>query len=129
MVSFEQSMRTHSEEVRDIRRQWFAIFLIAVAALMNIATWSVLLWKIPYSAEPILLHYNVYFGIDLTGPWAQMFWIPGSGLLIGAIHTSLVVFMPLQNRIIGWILLVMSVIIQAMALLASLLVVLLNSTL
>ena len=122
-------IRTDLHEEGDIRRHWFALFAVGSAVVLNALTWALLLWKIPYSSEPILLHYNVYFGIDLTGPWAQMFWIPGSGLLIAVVHTVVVWFVTLQHQLSAWVLLVMSVVIQIIALLASLLVVLLNSSL
>ncbi|MDD2807075.1 MAG: hypothetical protein PHW95_00955 [Patescibacteria group bacterium] len=53
-------------------------FLFAVLA--NIALWLLLVSRSTTFSDSIPLHYNIYFGIDLIGPWYQFFFMPSIGL-------------------------------------------------
>lgn len=95
--------------------------------MLNILSWILIFWKQPYTEETILLHYNIFFGIDLTGSWRQLLWIPGSGLVIAIVNTMVIVFRNKTEYLYNIIFLLLTAIIQAMILLATVLVILLNS--
>lgn len=59
----------------------FLLINFLLAAFLNTASWFLLLWRIKPSSEPIPLHYNVYFGLDLIGPWQQAFWVSALGTI------------------------------------------------
>ncbi len=45
---------------------------------------GLLVWRVVplvYGQESVPLHYNVHVGIDMTGPWWQVFLIPACGLV------------------------------------------------
>lgn len=68
------------------------LVMLLVAFLLNIASWIWLFWHIGPQDEQIFLHYNVLFGVDLIGPWSQMFYLPISGIVI-----------LILNAVIGWL--------------------------
>lgn len=69
------------------------LITLILSFLINIATWSWLLWQIKPQGEPIFLHYNILFGVDYVGEWIKILYIPLAGLMIF-----------LVNAILGWIL-------------------------
>lgn len=66
---------------------------LGVSLFLNIAIWSLLAWRIFPLQEQVVIHYNVYFGIDQFGPAWHASILPGLGLLIIII-----------NFFIGWVL-------------------------
>lgn len=61
--------------------------LLGLSVLLNIATWVVTIVAIPYSSDQFILHYNIYFGVDLSGPWWQLLYPSAFGTVAIAIHT------------------------------------------
>jgi hypothetical protein len=102
------------------------LVLTAIALLCNAATWALLLWKIPYTEETIFLHYNVYFGIDLTGGWKQLFWVPGSGTVILVINTAVLYAAKQMHRMTKITTGILTVAFEAMLIVAAILIILLN---
>lgn len=66
--------------------------MIGVSFVINLFIWGWLAWYIEPQAEPIFLHYNILFGVDMLGRWWKIFAIPLLGFIIF-----------LANFIIGWI--------------------------
>lgn len=63
---------------------------LSVAGLLNIASWFLLLRHAFNRAnDVVVLHYSVYYGVDLVGNWAEAFWIPFVGLVFLAFNTGL----------------------------------------
>lgn len=57
-------------------------FIISLG--LNIASWFIALWAaLPYYGkdEFMVLHKTIYFGIDWFGPWHEMLFLPGLGLI------------------------------------------------
>ena len=55
---------------------------IILAAVANLIAWLLVLVLIKELPEPVILHYNSYFGIDREGAFVEALLIPVSGLLI-----------------------------------------------
>ncbi|MFH1426593.1 MAG: hypothetical protein ABIG66_04175 [Candidatus Kerfeldbacteria bacterium] len=100
--------------------------LLAVALVLNAGAWAVILWKLPYTSDPVFLHYNIYFGIDLTGSWYELLWIPGSGLAALVINSVIIVLNKRMDAVVRISSMAVTASFQAILLLASVLVVLLN---
>ncbi|MFA6909244.1 MAG: hypothetical protein WC289_05195 [Patescibacteria group bacterium] len=49
------------------------------------------------TADPVPLHYNIYFGIDLIGAWWHIFLFPGIGLLILLLNSTLLFLVTLDK--------------------------------
>jgi len=62
--------------------RWFHILnavslaLVALTALLPL--WR--LWPLMVAQQDLSLHYNTTFGVDLIGPWYQIFLLPAIGL-------------------------------------------------
>lgn len=49
------------------------------AVLLNCATWLFVSNQVQPSSDVVPLHYNIYFGIDLLGPWWYVLLFPAVG--------------------------------------------------
>lgn len=89
--------------------QWILIG----ALFFDLVNWGVLGFFIRPVDFPIILHYNVYFGVDLIGSWWQVFFLPAAGTIILAINSLLAYFFYRQKeRIASYLLLLAVFIIQ-----------------
>jgi hypothetical protein len=59
------------------------------ALLLNISNWILIAFFIRPVDFPIILHYNVYFGVDVIGSWWQVYFLPIIGLIVLAVNTTL----------------------------------------
>lgn len=59
-------------------------FSIVLAFLANAGIWAALFWTAVPTDAPIILHYNIYFGVDVVGNWKSLFFMPAlaAGLLV-----------------------------------------------
>lgn len=63
--------------------------VFVATGLLWLLSFAVIWYGIGQRETAIVLHYNVYFGIDALGSWWQAFFIPLSGLLIWLVHILL----------------------------------------
>lgn len=63
-------------------------FLIGSVFLL-IAGWGILLAFIQPRETPLILRYNVYFGVDLLGAWWQAYIFQGVATLLLLVHIAL----------------------------------------
>ena len=80
-------------------------FLISSGVLLCVG-WGILLYFIQSRETPIILHYNVYFGVDLLGAWWQAYLLQGVATLLFVCHVVLSRFFYQHNdRFASYILL------------------------
>jgi hypothetical protein len=91
--------------------------------LSNLTAWAYIGLKIKPQANPIYLHYNIYFGVDLIGPWHRAFLMPAVGLLLILINPTIAFFLYKKNSMMAQVLLWLTFIFQLVILLASYLIV------
>lgn len=97
------------------------------ALLLNGATWAAAAFFIRPVDFPIVLHYNVYFGVDLIGDWWQVYSFPTVGLIILGLNMSLgLFFYRRKERIISHILLLGACLAQVFVAIAMASVILIN---
>lgn len=113
------------QQLKQLLHPWVLIPTV-VALVFNAAIWALLFWQLPPTDATLLLHYNVYFGVDLSGAWNQLLWLPGSGLVIIVLNAVIAVSQRQVDRFMVSILSTCSALYQAMLLGALLLIVLLN---
>jgi hypothetical protein len=103
--------------------QW--VFIASI--FVNLASWIFMIIFIRPVDYPIILHYNVYFGVDLIGAWWQAYFLPAIGtfLLIFNFGLSKFIFEK-KERIAAYILLLAAFIIQAGTAIAIASVILIN---
>lgn len=101
--------------------------LLSVAFLMNVATWLVLLFAVSPKRGTVILHYNVYLGVDMVGPYGQVFLVPAIGLLFLVVNGFLAAFLYNSwERIAAYMLLLAGTMIEFGVLIASISVALVN---
>lgn len=102
-------------------------WLIASNLTLNFANWIILWVFIKPVDSLIILHYNVYFGVDMMGNWKSVFFLPGIGLLLFFINFFLAFyFYKKLERIACHILFMASLMIQLSLLIASSSIILIN---
>jgi len=83
--------------LENIRKQFRLIWLqdkliaifLALALFFNLALWVILISMIRPTTDSIVLHYNIYFGINLVGEWWKIYFIPGVSFLIFIVNLYL----------------------------------------
>ncbi len=89
--------------------QW----VIIAAIFVNLANWGFIAYFIRPVDFPIILHYNIYFGVDVIGDWRQIYFLPAIGLLILSVNTVLgYLFYKQKERIAAHLLLLATFIVQ-----------------
>ena len=115
----------YSKKVRNFFKQEFfkntIVHWVLIASLfLNIICWAILLFFVSPVDFPIILHYNVYFGVDIIGDWWQIYTLPLIGTVIFVINTVLgYVFFRHGERIISYMLLLATFMAQLSALIAT----------
>lgn len=69
---------------------------IGAALLFNIVAWALPIAFVSREREIVILHYNVYFGVDLVGAYWQLLLAPALGLLFFGANLALAAY--LYNR-------------------------------
>jgi Co/Zn/Cd efflux system component len=100
---------------------------------LNILIWLIiylkfypLVYNLPEEQSFIPLHYNIYLGIDLFGPWQNIFYLPGIGLLIFLVNTISALLLYSKKEILSYFLSISSSLLQVFLLLATIFVILIN---
>ena len=83
------------------------------AFFVNLANWGAIAYFIRPVDFPIILHYNVYFGVDVIGAWWQMYFLPLIGLVILCVNAVLGnLFYQQKERIVAHLLMLATFIVQ-----------------
>ena len=102
-------------------------WLVILMFLGNIINWLILLVFLKPATENIILHYNVYFGVDMTGKRSLAYIMPAVGLLLIMINSYLAGYFHRNNETIaGYILLVAAFMAQISLIIASFSVIIIN---
>lgn len=103
--------------------RWLLLFVIVA----NLANWAALKIFIQPVDLPIILHYNVYFGVDMLGDWKNLFLLPAIGLILFLINFFLsLYFYKRKERIASYLLLIAALMIQLSLIIASVGVIIIN---
>ncbi|MDP1833551.1 MAG: hypothetical protein Q8L11_01295 [Candidatus Moranbacteria bacterium] len=103
------------------------IWLLILSLTTNLINWAILKIWIQPVAFPIILHYNVYFGVDLVGGYRQVYILPLIGFILFLINSSLsIYFYGQKERIASYILLIAVLMIQLSLVVASTSIILIN---
>jgi len=89
--------------------QWSLIGSIIV----SLANLGVIIYFMRPVDFPVVLHYNVYFGVDMVGKWWQAYFLPCIGFGVLAVNTTLgYVFYKQKERIVAHLLLLAALVVQ-----------------
>lgn len=103
------------------------IWLLILSLTSNLIDWLILkIWVKPVDFS-IILHYNVYFGVDSIGDYKQVYLLPIIGLILFLVNLILSVFFyERKERIASYVLLMATLMIQLSLIVASVSVILIN---
>ena len=102
-------------------------WLLGLSLAANLINWIILKIFVQPVDFPIILHYNVYFGVDILGDWKQVFTLPFLGIVLLVINVLLALFFyDNKERIASYILLLAMFMIQLNLLVASVSITVIN---
>ncbi|MCC6638957.1 hypothetical protein IT409_00180 [Candidatus Falkowbacteria bacterium] len=110
-------------------RKMLALF--SASSFFNLAALAFLIAKISPQrylslSGTIPLHYNLYFGVDVFGPWWHAFSLPLFGVMVMIVNIVSAYYVYEQEKVLSYLLMVISCIVSIIVCAASLFVVLLS---
>ena len=106
------------EQLRSFLRNPTMGLSLTVGLVANAVLWALLAARMGTWPAVIPLHYTIYFGIDLLGPWQWLFLLPGLGLVVLLVNSGLALPLFGRERIASYFLVVASALIQLIVLIA-----------
>jgi len=107
-------------------RDWWITTLIFLAVALQTAIWVYLIVNVGPSLDRVFLHYNIVFGVDLVGPWWNLYYLPLIGFIMLTINTAFSYFIYKTDKFLSRLLNFWSVFIHIFLLIAVLLLIRLN---
>jgi hypothetical protein len=77
-----------------------ALWLFGLAALLDLFSWLSLALRLRPSSYQVPVHYSSRFGVDMTGPWYSLFYLPLVGLVLLVINIALARWMRTRSRVL-----------------------------
>jgi hypothetical protein len=114
-ISFIEINKTAFRELfsKEFFRSALVQWVTIGSLIINIIIWGLIIFFIRPVDFPIILHYNVYFGVDVIGSWWQIYFLPLIGLLILSVNTFLgYLFYQQKERIVAHLLVLATFIVQ-----------------
>ncbi|MEI7621601.1 MAG: hypothetical protein WCJ51_03620 [Candidatus Moraniibacteriota bacterium] len=94
-------------------RSAFIQWVLIGSLIVNLANWGFIAFFIRPVDFLIILHYNVYFGVDVIGSWWQMYLMPSIGLFLLLVNATLgFLFYQRKERIVAHLLMLATFIVQ-----------------
>ena len=94
--------------------------------VLNLLLWILYYFRIPIQTEPIVLRYNIYAGINLIGPWYNVFYFPLAGIILIVLNFILGKFLFKRSKLIAEFLAITALICQIILLAFGILIVMIN---
>ena len=94
-------------------------WILIATIFLDVAAWGVVIFYIRPIDLPIVLHYNVYLGVDVIGDWWQAYFLPIISNLFLLVNTFLAYFFyQKKERLAAYIFLLASFFVSAGILIA-----------
>ncbi|PIS42465.1 MAG: hypothetical protein COT24_03415 [Candidatus Kerfeldbacteria bacterium CG08_land_8_20_14_0_20_40_16] len=110
---------------KPLKNKFFS-FAILFSLFSNIGIWVLIYLYIQPNNEPISLHYNIYFGIDLIGEWYKLYFIPLSGLIIILVNYLVSAIIYSSKMVLAYLVIGVTAFVQILLGLAAILIILVN---
>ncbi|MDD3487708.1 MAG: hypothetical protein PHF35_05060 [Candidatus Moranbacteria bacterium] len=78
-------------------------FTIILAILANLSLWGALYSTVIRSDSPIILHYNIYFGVDAVGNWRSLYSMPALAAILLLLNLILSRFFYYKERTVSYL--------------------------
>jgi hypothetical protein len=104
-----------------------AVWLIILSLVANLSNWLILKIFIRPIDLPIILHYNVYFGVDMMGNYKEVYILPLIGIILLLINFFLSKYLyEKKERIASYLLMMAALMIQLALIVSSVSVIIIN---
>jgi len=108
-------------------RNAILLWLLTLSFLINLANVISLAILVKPVDFPIILHYNVYFGVDVLNSWEKVYIMPLIGFFLFIVNTLLgIYFYKQKERIASHVLAIANLMVQLSLLVASVGIILIN---
>lgn len=101
-------------------------FSLVLALLFNAGIWAALRFTVQATDQPIILHYNIYFGVDAIGDWRNVFVMPFITFLIFLANLILSRFFYYKERLVSYLFAGMGILAQLLMAVGVISVVIIN---
>lgn len=98
--------------IRAFFRNRFLSIGSLLALISNVGLWVYLARQLVPQQESIPLHYNIYYGIDLVGPWWYLFFLPAAGSAVVLANTAFSVILQKSKGVSPYFLTTANLVIQ-----------------
>jgi hypothetical protein len=99
--------------LKEFFRSALVHWVLIGALILNAVNWGLIAFFIRPVDFPIILHYNVYFGVDVIGDWWQVYFLPLIGLIILMANAILgYMFYQRKERLVAHLLMLATFIVQ-----------------
>lgn len=99
--------------LREFFRSGLVQWVLIGSLLVNAVSWAATAFFVRPVDFPIVLHYNVYFGVDVIGAWWQVYLLSLAGLMILLVNIALgYLFYQQKERIMAHLLLLAAFVAQ-----------------
>lgn len=113
--------------VQEYLKSHIAVWLLVFSLAANLANWIIIKIFLKPVDFPIILHYNVYFGVDISGNWKQVYALPTIGFFLLLVNFLLsIYFYKRKERIASYLLLIAALMIQLSLIVASASIIIIN---
>ena len=120
------TLRGHFIKLNLLLKDRVVFWSFVIGLLLNLLLWAFLIYRVRPQLEPLLLHYNIFLGIDLIGPWWKMYFIPGlgSGILVFNFILGWMLF--LKEKILSYFLFIAFALLQVFLIVSTIFIILIN---
>lgn len=101
--------------------------VMIMSLITNLLIWVYLFDKRIESDYPIVLHYNLFFGVDMVGDYRKIYFLPLVGLIIIILNSALGQFFYKIERLSSYIITLNTLIVQIILAISSYLIIRANS--
>ncbi|MFH1889949.1 MAG: hypothetical protein ABIJ91_00005 [Candidatus Kuenenbacteria bacterium] len=99
---------------------------LIITILLNFVMLSGLYFQVSPRVEPVVLRYTIYFGIDLIGPWWNIFVFPLIGAVIGLLNFIIAYLIFIRIKLLSYFLVLSAALCQLLLIIMSILMALFN---
>lgn len=79
-------------------------FCLVTTIIVQAILWLILFQRVEVTSDPIPLHYDIYFGINLIGPWYKMYFLPLFGIIIFTVNVLFGSLVYRREKVASWML-------------------------
>jgi hypothetical protein len=113
-----------------IKKDKFVKVVVVLSAMFNLVNWGLIYYRftrfLSGQEESIILHYNIYFGIDKIGNWGNIYHLPLIGILILLINLIASYLLYFKDKLISYFCLSVALISQILLNLATFYIIIVN---